>query len=141
MAWRPVSNMVIIKNKVTNGVAWRPVSYWVSPKGVFDCSKSSKIAKKFFGGGNLVVWVNQVIKTILDLLIFFLQKNSTPTKTVTSKNKLTKQKQANKKQKRQRFFAHAKLKEMEFVCSRLVFFVLFVFFLHVESFHKKIKQV
>ena len=61
MAWRPVSNMVIKKNKVTNGVAWHPVSHGVSPKGVFDCSKSSKIAKKFFGGGNLVVWVNEVI--------------------------------------------------------------------------------
>ena len=41
--------MVIIKNKVTNGVAWRPVSHGVSPKGVFYCSRLAKIAKTFFG--------------------------------------------------------------------------------------------
>ena len=43
MTWRPVSDMVIIKNKVTKGVAWRPVSH-----GVFDCLESAKIAGKFF---------------------------------------------------------------------------------------------
>ena len=75
MAWRPVSNIVIIKNKVTNGVTWLPVSQGGSPKGVFHCSKSAKITNKFFfffwggGGGiknsfDLLVWVNEVIKTI-----------------------------------------------------------------------------
>ena len=43
MAWRPVSNMVMMKNKVTNGVAWCPVSDRVSLKGIFlICPKSSK---------------------------------------------------------------------------------------------------
>ena len=50
MAWCPVSNMVIIKNKVTNGVAWCPMSHAVSPKGGFDCLESAKIADKFFEG-------------------------------------------------------------------------------------------
>ena len=85
MAWRPVSNIVIIKNKVTNGVTWLPVSQGGSPKGVFHCSKSAKITKKFFffwgggGGGkknsfDLVVWVNEVIKTISNLFILFFTK-------------------------------------------------------------------
>ena len=74
MAWRPVINMVIIKSKVTDGVAWRPVSHGVSLKGVFDCLVSAKIAKKFFWGSNLVVWVNETIKTILSPFIFFTKK-------------------------------------------------------------------
>ena len=36
MAWRPVRNIVIIKTKVTNGVAWLPVSRGGSSKGVFE---------------------------------------------------------------------------------------------------------
>ena len=36
MASRPVSDMVILKSKLTNGVAWRPVSHGVPPKGVFN---------------------------------------------------------------------------------------------------------
>ena len=40
MASRSVSNMVIPKNKVTNGVAWCPVSYGVSPKGDFKLLKA-----------------------------------------------------------------------------------------------------
>ena len=43
MAWRHVSNMVIIKNKVTSGVAWRPISQTVLSKGVFDCLESARI--------------------------------------------------------------------------------------------------
>ena len=35
--------MVIIKNKVTNGMAWCPVSHGVSPKGVFQFAQISKI--------------------------------------------------------------------------------------------------
>ena len=35
MGWHSVSNMVIIKNKETNGVASHPVSHEVSQKGVF----------------------------------------------------------------------------------------------------------
>ena len=50
MAWCPVSNMVIIKNKVTNDAAWRPVSHKVSPTGVFDCLELAKIVGKFFEG-------------------------------------------------------------------------------------------
>ena len=67
----------------------RPVSRSFS-KGVFDCSGSAKICKKIFGGGNLVVWVNEVIKTILDLFIFFTRKFH------THKNS-QKQKQTNKR--------------------------------------------
>ena len=47
MAWCPVSDMVIIKNKVTNDMAWHPVSHAVSPKGFFDCLESAKTAGKF----------------------------------------------------------------------------------------------
>ena len=99
MAWGPVSNMVIPKNKVTSGRAWHPVSHRVSPKGVFDCSKSAKIAKKFFGGGKLVVRVNEVIKTILGLFIFFtrkfqMHKNSHKQKE-TNKTKISKQAKTN----------------------------------------------
>ena len=50
IALRPISNMVIIKNKVANGVAWCPVSHGVSPKGVFDCLESAKIVNTFFEG-------------------------------------------------------------------------------------------
>ena len=46
--WRPVSNMVIPKNKVTNGVAWSPVSHGVSLKGVFNLFKASTISDKIF---------------------------------------------------------------------------------------------
>ena len=34
-AWRAVSNMTMVKKTVTSGMAWRPVSHRVSPKGVF----------------------------------------------------------------------------------------------------------
>ena len=50
MAWCPVSNIVIIKNKVTNDAAWRPVSHKVSPTGVFDYLELAKIVGKFFEG-------------------------------------------------------------------------------------------
>ena len=74
MAWCPVSNTVIIKNKVTDGVTWRPVSHGVSLKGVFDSLVSAKIAKKFFWGSNSVAWVTETIKTILSPFIFFTKK-------------------------------------------------------------------
>ena len=48
MAWRPVSNMVIIKNKVTNDVAWCPVSHGVSPKGVFNLFEATEFFKRSF---------------------------------------------------------------------------------------------
>ena len=75
MAWCPVSNMVIIKNKVTDGVTWRPVSHGVSLKGVFDSLVSAKIAKKFFWGSNSVAWVNETIKTILSPFNLFIKEN------------------------------------------------------------------
>ena len=34
--------LVVPKNKVTNDVAWRPVSHGVSPKGVFNLFKATK---------------------------------------------------------------------------------------------------
>ena len=80
MAWCPVCNMVIINNKVTNGMVWCPVSHRVSPKGVFDCLESAKIAGKFFLRGSknsflLSSNVNEVIRTILNFFfIFFFEK-------------------------------------------------------------------
>ena len=73
MAWCPVSNMVIIKSKVTNDVAWRPVSHGISPKEVFNCLESAKIAGKFFLRGNKNSFlvssnVNEVIRAILNFL-------------------------------------------------------------------------
>ena len=53
MAWRSVSDMLIIKNKVANGVGWRLASPGVSPKGIFNCSKL--VGKKFFKENILVV--------------------------------------------------------------------------------------
>ena len=47
MAWRSVSNMVIPKIKVTNGMVWRPVSDSVSPKGVLTV-QSQQLRSKFF---------------------------------------------------------------------------------------------
>ena len=91
MAWRPVSIMVIIKNKVANSVAWRPVSHGVSPKRVFDYSESAKIAKKIFWGNNSVVLVTEAIKTIWNLFIF-LRKDTTRAK-CTNSTKSTKRKQ------------------------------------------------
>ena len=61
MAYCPVSNMVIPKNKVTSGVAWHPVSHGVSPKGV-TCSK--------FGSS-----VNWGIRVISSLFYFIFSKN------------------------------------------------------------------
>ena len=83
--------MVIIKNKVANSVAWRPVSHGVSPKRVFDCSGSAKIATKYFGGSNSVALVIEAIKTIWNLFIF-LRKDSTRAKS-TNSTKSTKHKQ------------------------------------------------
>ena len=40
--WHPISNTVIPKSKVSNDVAWRPVSHGDSPKGVFNFFKASK---------------------------------------------------------------------------------------------------
>ena len=40
MALRSVNNMVIPKIKVTNDVAWCPVSHGVSPKGDFELFKA-----------------------------------------------------------------------------------------------------
>ena len=76
MAWCPVRNMMIIKNKVTNGMVWCPVSHGVSPKGVFDCLESAKIAGKFFLRGSknsflLSSNVNEAIRAILNFFIFF----------------------------------------------------------------------
>ena len=48
--------------------------------------------------------VNEVINIILSQRIFFLQKDIARTKTLTSKNELTKQKETNIKQQRQQFF-------------------------------------
>ena len=48
MAWHPVSNMVTIKNKVTKEVTWCPVSYRVSPKGVFDLWYNLLFCRKTF---------------------------------------------------------------------------------------------
>ena len=48
MAWRPVSNMVTPKNKVTNGVEWRHISHKVSPKGVFELFKVRKKTTNVF---------------------------------------------------------------------------------------------
>ena len=42
MESHPVSNMVAIKNKVTNRVTWCPVSHGVSLKAVFGLLKVSK---------------------------------------------------------------------------------------------------
>ena len=83
--------MVIIKNKVTNGVEWRPVSHEVSLKGVFDCSGLAKKAKKVFWGSNSVVLVMESIKTIWNLFIF-LRKDSACAKR-TNSTKSTKPKQ------------------------------------------------
>ena len=41
---RPVSNMAMVKKTVTSGMAWRPVSHRVSPKGVFDLFKASSFS-------------------------------------------------------------------------------------------------
>ena len=63
--------MVIVKNKVTNGVTWCPVSHGVSPKGGFDCSKSAKIALKM--AFSSVLLRNEAIKIISNLFYnFFL---------------------------------------------------------------------
>ena len=77
--------MVIAKNKVTNGVAWCPVSHGVSPKGDFDSSKSAKIALKM--AFSSVLQRNEAIKIISNLFYyyFFLQKDSARAKTL-SKN-------------------------------------------------------
>ena len=55
----------------------------------------------------VVVLLNEVIKIISSLFIFFYEKISRAQKHVTSKNQLTKQKQANTKQQRQQFFTRA----------------------------------
>ena len=73
MAWCPVSNMVIIKSKVTNDVARCPVSHGISRKEVFNCLESAKIAGKFFLRGNKNSFlvssnVNEVIRAILNFL-------------------------------------------------------------------------
>ena len=74
--------MVTIKNKVTNGASWCPVSHGVSPKGSFRLFRV-KIAGKFFSGKNSFLLssnANEVIRAVLNSL-FFLQKDFTHTHT------------------------------------------------------------
>ena len=67
---------MIITIKVTNGVAWCPVSHRVSPKGFFDCLEAAKITAKFFlrnskNGFLLSGNVNEVIRAILNFFFFY----------------------------------------------------------------------
>ena len=78
--------------------------------------------------------VNEAIRTILGLFIFFfLRKDFERHKHVTSKNQVTKQKWANKKQQRQQFFASTKIsKRVKIIC-----FLFWCFFSRAKSFCKK----
>ena len=62
---------------------------------------------KFWIGGLIGVHVssivNEVIRTILSLFIFFYRKILSAQKLKSNQNQQTKQKQANKKQQKQRF--------------------------------------
>ena len=72
-------------------------------------------------------------------LLFFIRKKFERTKNVTSKNQLTKQKQANKKQQRQQFFAHTRtFKRRKIVC--FAFWYGGFFTLKIFSQKKKNKQ-
>ena len=78
--------------------------------------------------------VNEVIRTILGLFIyFFYKKILSAQKCKSSQNQTTKQKQANKKQQRQQFFDHKNFQEVE-NC-------LFHVFLYLKSLLKKIEIV
>ena len=112
MTWRLVSNILIIKNKVTNGMAWHHVSHGVSRKRVFNCSKS--VNKNFLKDSILVVQLIEAIKTILSLLC---EKKFTRTK------KLTKQKSPNKKRQKQLFFTWVKtFNRIEVACLHFLLF-------------------
>ena len=71
----------------------------------------------------------------LSYVYFFLQKDFKRTKTRTSKNQLTKQKQANTKQERQHFLQAQKL-----LREQKSFVLHFDVFLRSNPFRKKNKQ-
>ena len=93
--------MVKPKIKVTNGVAWRPVSHGVSPKGVFNLFKARK-SNKFLTQQYSIMRLSGQFQTSL----FFNEMISRVQKRKPNLIQATKQKQTNKKQQRKQFFAY-----------------------------------